>query len=215
MWKRRPTHTHTHSQYTHNSHTHAHLNTNSLTHSQSNLHTHTQVCEKTVAKLLDLLDQNSVLIQVEMATTLDAMKPFVKATYTNEGDGGNLPFDTWDRVQELFQHIRNFRDGLHPNLTDYVNARFTSAGQDVMTAEQGTPQHTKQFSLLFFVAANARLLLDIGERAAETAFKWFELKMEEAQIASQLEMWKTARYCDPRKVASLAQVLFCFLFTCF
>ena len=56
---------------------------------QSFLETHTEISPATRGKLLSMLrdDEERKCLMVELAATIDAATPFVKATYNLEGDG--------------------------------------------------------------------------------------------------------------------------------
>lgn len=60
----------------------------------------------TTAKLLRIIDDQPTYrkFKVELATTVDAMLPFVKATYSLEGDGP-LALQAYQIVSSLYNHI--------------------------------------------------------------------------------------------------------------
>jgi len=60
----------------------------------------------TTAKLLRIIDDQPTYrkFKVELATTVDAMQPFVKATYSLEGDGP-LALQAYQIVSSLYNHI--------------------------------------------------------------------------------------------------------------
>lgn len=67
-----------------------------------------QIPEVTARKLQDILNdqQKLALLKVELAITVDAMKPFVQSAYQLEGDG-SLCLQAYQIVRKLEAEIRN------------------------------------------------------------------------------------------------------------
>lgn len=67
-----------------------------------------QIPEVTARKLQDILNdqQKLALLKVELAITVDAMKPFVQSTYQLEGDG-SLRLQAYQIVRKLEAEMRN------------------------------------------------------------------------------------------------------------
>ena len=67
-----------------------------------------QIPKVTARKLQDILNdqQKLALLKVELAITVDAMKPFVQSTYQLEGDG-SLSFQAYQIVRKLEAEMRN------------------------------------------------------------------------------------------------------------
>ena len=67
-----------------------------------------QIPEVTARKLQDILNdqQKLALLKVELAITVDAMKPFVQSTYQLEGDG-SLCLQAYQIVRKLEAEMRN------------------------------------------------------------------------------------------------------------
>ena len=145
--------------------------------------TERKICPKSSKKAQEDQKKKTVEIEVELGAYIDGIRPFVETTYTLEGDGGNLPFDTWTKIDSLYKHINNFRAGTHPNLSAILRKKFQPDGGPIVGAN--------------LTAYNA--IVDYGRKCIEPAFKWFEAKFAEEDMAAQLEMFKAARMCDPRQ----------------
>ena len=67
-----------------------------------------QIPEVTAGKPQDILNdqQKLALLKVELAITVDAMKPFVQSTYQLEGDG-SLCLQAYQIVRKLEAEMRN------------------------------------------------------------------------------------------------------------
>ena len=67
-----------------------------------------QIPEVTTRKLQDILNeqQKLALLKVELAITVDAMKPFVQSTYQLEGDGSRC-LQAYQIVRKLEAEMRN------------------------------------------------------------------------------------------------------------
>ena len=67
-----------------------------------------QIPEVTARKLQDILNdqQKLALLKVELAITVDAMKPFVQSIYQLEGDG-SLCLQAYQIVRKLEAEMRN------------------------------------------------------------------------------------------------------------
>jgi hypothetical protein len=133
-----------------------------------------KISSTTAPRALALLVAEPNMIYVQLASFIDAMEPFVKATYTLEGDESNLPFDTYAILNNLSQHIAVFRAGTHPNLSSVVAS-------------------------LAMQESVADLFVKVGRVCAEGAFNWYEEKYDEPDLKAQVDMFKSARLCDPRQ----------------
>ena len=112
-------------------------------------------------------------LHMELAITVDAMEPFVKATYRLEGDGP-LMLKAYEDVDTLSTWILNQH---YPN---------TKAAAKTLTT---TP-------------AQQRQLLDYAESCVEPAYKYFEDKFEGA-LKPIVQVFKYARFFDPSKIGEL------------
>ena len=130
----------------------------------------------TTAKLLRIIDDQPTYwkFKVELATTVDAMLPFVKATYSLEGDGP-LALQAYQIVSSLYHHISLQH---YPNL----NAVARQLSQGSVTRENQ--------------------LVAYGHACCAPAYAFFKAKFDE-ELRLNLFAFKTARYFSPTKVNEL------------
>lgn len=130
----------------------------------------------TTAKLLRIIvDQPTYRkFKVELATTVDAMLPFVKATYSLEGDGP-LALQAYQIVSLLYNHISM---QYYPNLV----AVARQLSQDSVTRENQLVAH--------------------GDACCVPAYDFFKAKFDK-ELQPNLIGFKSARYFSPMKVNEL------------
>jgi hypothetical protein len=83
-----------------------------------------KICPKTAPKALQMIRSGELGIRIELASFIDALEPFVKATYTLEGDGSNLPFDTYNIIHNLSHQSAIFQELTHPILSGASVVRY-------------------------------------------------------------------------------------------
>ena len=126
-------------------------------------------------KLLQVLDDlpQCRKLQMELAITIDAGEPFVKATYHLEGDGP-LVFTVYEEISKLLATISNEH---YPNVVAIAN-KLTS------------------------VPTLRNQLVKYAKACVKSGFEYFERKIRN-DLAVQLAIFKHARMFDPAKVADL------------
>ena len=133
----------------------------------------------TTTKMTNILNSssNSQKLKIELAVTLDAMDPFVRATYKLEGDGP-LSITAYECVRSLYTHIsvRNFRN---------VNAVARQlAGGNRMLEKQ---------------------LVTYASRCVDPAFEYFSTKFDN-DLETAMQAFKVARFFCPIKISELKPI---------
>ena len=126
-------------------------------------------------KLLEILDdppQRRKLV-MELAITVDAGEPFVRATYCLEGDGP-LVFTVYEELTNLHATIANEH---YPTV--------------VAVAKDLTPVHSLNDQLLNY-----------AKECVKPAYKYFKQKFEE-DLAVPVSVFKCARLFDPSKIVDI------------
>lgn len=111
---------------------------------------------------------------IELAITVDAVEPFVKATYFLEGDGP-LVFDCYETVFGLTLFIIT---AYYPN----TNAVISSLASENKEAQQRLSHYAVE--------------------CVKPGYDYFESKFEE-ELKPAVMIFKAARYFDPHKVLQL------------
>ena len=114
---------------------------------------------------------------MEIAITVDAMEPFVKATYALEGDGA-LALVAYERVSMLYSVI---------STEHYANMRAV-----VKKLSGSDPVHEQQ-------------LVAYAEACVEPAYSYFQAKFDN-DLKPTLLAFKVARYFSPLKVRKIKPV---------
>lgn len=130
----------------------------------------------TTARLLRIIEDQPTYrkFKVELATTVDAMLPFVKATYSLEGDGP-LALQAYQIVSSLYNHISLQH---YPNLVAVAHQ-----------LSQGSV--TKENQLLAY-----------GHASCAPVYAFFKAKFDN-ELRPNLLAFKSARYFSPTKVNEL------------
>ena len=110
---------------------------------------------------------------MEIAITVDAMEPFVKATYNLEGDGPLL-FKAYEEISTL----------------------------TVCTSVKHYPKSKTVENNLGSTASQQQLLLDYAENCVKLAYNYFKQKFE-VELKPLVGIFKYARFFDPTKVGEL------------
>ena len=130
----------------------------------------------TSSKLLDILNDSAKnrKLKIELAITVDAMEPFVKATYVLEGDGA-LALVTYEHLSALFSATSNEH---YPN----VNAIAKElSGGDAVREQQ---------------------LVAYAKACVEPAYSYFRTKFNE-NLKPAVDAFKAARFFSPSKCSEL------------
>ena len=127
-------------------------------------------------KLQEILDDppSNRMLQVELAITVDAGEPFVKATYRLEGDGP-LVLSAYEEIAALRVAISN---QYYPN----TNAVATKLSSNRPTLKQQ--------------------LLDYGKVCVKAAYEYFHQKFD-INLKEAVSIFKQARFFDPAKIGEL------------
>ena len=112
-------------------------------------------------------------LMIELAMTIDAGEPFVKATYCLEGDGP-LIFSAYEEIKAL---ERGIEVQYYPNTNAVANSLTTD------------PSRRKQ-------------LVDYGKACVKPADEYFRQKFQN-DLKLQLSVFQYTRYFDPSKVCDL------------
>lgn len=133
----------------------------------------------TTTKMTNILNNaaNSRKLKIELALTVDAMLPFVKATYYLEGDGP-LSLTAYECVRSLYAHI-SVRD--FPNVK--ATARHLAAGNST---------HEQQ-------------LLTYALGCVDPAFEYFTTKFDN-DLQTAMQAFKVMRFFSPTKIIELNPV---------
>lgn len=136
----------------------------------------TELPVATTKKMVDVLNDPSQCrkLKMELAMTVDAMEPFVKATYALESDRV-LSLVTYERISALHCHILASH---HPNVT--AVAKHLANGNNT----------------------NEQMLVNYAKNCVKPAYNYFKEKFDH-DLQSTLELFKTARYFSPSKVSEL------------
>ena len=134
-----------------------------------------QALPPTRLKLLELLDDPPThrKLKIELAITVDAGEPFVKATYQLEGDGP-LVFSAYDEICNLRATISN---EYYPNVS--------AVAKDLST-----------------VSSQSTQLMKYAKLCVKPAYEYFEEKFSE-DLAIALSLFKCACLFDPSKVVDI------------
>ena len=119
-------------------------------------------------------------LKMEMAATVDAMEPFVKATYFLEGDGP-LALHAYERVSLLFSAVSTQH---YPNVVSIAKA-----------LSNGNSSHEQQ-------------LLAYAESWIQPAYAYFREKFEN-DLKPALDVLKAARFFLPPSLMKLLQISTC------
>ena len=130
----------------------------------------------TTSKLLEILRDpaNCRKLKMEIAITVDAMEPFVKATYTLEGDGA-LALVAYERVSMLYSVI---------STEHYPNVKAVAK-----QLSGGDPAREQQ-------------LMMYAKSCVEPAYDYFKEKFDN-ELKAPLVAYKAARYFSPTKLNEL------------
>ena len=113
-------------------------------------------------------------LQIELAVTLDAMQPFVKATYTLEGDG-TLALKAYGRLDALYQSVVLEH---YPNVT--AKAKQLSGGNTV---------HEQQ-------------LITFAKECVKPAYHYFKQKFDN-DLQHLIGAFKGAQFFSPSRISAL------------
>ena len=130
----------------------------------------------TTRKLLSIIDDAASLrkLKIELAATVDAMEPFVKATYDLEGDGPLILY-AYQKISSLYAHITLEH---HPNIL--------AVADDLA---QGSGSHKAQ-------------LINYTKTFYHPAYSYFKEKFDK-DLKKAIEAFKAARYFLPSKIDEL------------
>ncbi|CAB4023964.1 RNA-directed DNA polymerase from transposon BS [Paramuricea clavata] len=133
----------------------------------------------TTRKLLDIIANSEAKLKIEIAATVDAGEPFVKKTYSLEGDGP-LVLEAYDAIIELANCVRLMH---MPNVTQISSELAATDGPDQRDQEQWQ---------------------DYACQCVQPGFNYFLDTFANADNLSQpLSCFKAARLVDPRRVNDL------------
>ncbi|CAB4043690.1 RNA-directed DNA polymerase from transposon BS, partial [Paramuricea clavata] len=133
----------------------------------------------TTRKLLDIIANSEAKLKIEIAATVDAGEPFVKKTYSLEGDGP-LVLEAHDAIIELENCVRLMH---MPNVTQISSELAATDGPDQRDQEQWQ---------------------DYACQCVQPGFNYFLDTFANADNLSQpLSCFKAARLVDPRRVNDL------------
>ena len=138
-----------------------------------------QIPEVTVRKLQDILNdqQKLALLKVELAITVDAMKPFVQSTYQLEGDG-SLCLQAYQIVRKLEAEMRN----LHfPNCSAVI--------RNIANGNIALQRQSEAYAMA----------------CIQPAYDYFASKFlnNGDQLQPAVEIFKAARLFNPTKIAEI------------
>ncbi|CAB3995445.1 RNA-directed DNA polymerase from transposon BS [Paramuricea clavata] len=133
----------------------------------------------TTRKLLDIIANSEAKLKIEIAATVNAGEPFVKKTYSLEGDGP-LVLEAYDAIIELENCVRLMH---MPNVTQISSELAATDGPDQRDQEQWQ---------------------DYACQCVQPGFNYFLDTFANADNLSQpLSCFKAARLVDPRRVNDL------------
>ena len=142
------------------------------------LEKHDEIAPITRAKLLELLNdaRKKAFLQMELASVVDAGEPFVKSTYTLEGDGP-LVFKCYDHIQILIAGIDNPH---YPNVI--------ALAQRLSTRTHTTQQWTQY-----------------ATRCVQPGIDYFKSKFcsDSSQLKDTLDAFKAARLFVPHRLVEM------------
>lgn len=138
-----------------------------------------QIPEVTARKLQDILNdqQKLALLKVELAITVDAMKPFVQSTYQLEGDG-SLCLQAYQIVRKLEAEMRN----LHfPNCSAVI--------RNIANGNIALQRQSEAYAMA----------------CIQPAYDYFASKFlsNGDQLQPAVEIFKAARLFNPTKIAEI------------
>ena len=138
-----------------------------------------QIPEVTARKLQDILNdqQKLALLKVELAITVDAMKPFVQSTYQLEGDG-SLCLQAYQIVRKLEAEMRN----LHfPNCSAVI--------RNIANGNIALQRQSEAYAMV----------------CIQPAYDYFASKFlnNGDQLQPAVEIFKAARLFNPTKIAEI------------
>ena len=130
----------------------------------------------TTGKLLAILEDPPKCrkLKMELSMTVDAMEPFVKVTYTLEGDGP-IALTAYEQMSTLYSHISA---AYYPN----VNALARHQSEGISSREQQLLVYAKQCVTL--------------------AYTYFKAEFDN-DLKPTLDAFKAACFFSPSKVAEL------------
>lgn len=130
----------------------------------------------TTSKLLRIVNDQPACrkLKLEMAITVDSMKPFVKATYLMEGDGP-LAVVAYQHLSLLSNHIATQH---YPNVS--------ALAQQLASGNQSHEQQA----------------ISYAKACCNTAYSYFKEKMDN-DLQPLVQAFKAARYLSPSKVNEL------------
>ena len=130
----------------------------------------------TTGKLLEILSDPAKArkLRIEIAVTVDAMEPFVKATYKLEGDGA-LSLVAYDQLSMLYAQVST---QYYPNVVAMAKE-----------VAHGNTAHEQQLKLY-------------AEVCAQPAYDYFKSKFDN-DLKPVLDAFKAARYFSPSKFDEL------------
>ena len=116
-------------------------------------------------------DPKTRKLKMELAATVDYMEPFVKATYTLEGDGF-LALEAYEHLAALYNSVTSKHA---PNVT-------------AMAKEQGRGNPVQE-----------RQLQDYADACVKPAFEYFKVKFDQ-DLKPAMMAFKAARYFSPLNI---------------
>ena len=134
------------------------------------------VTSSSAKSMLEILQDppKSRKLQIELAITMDAMDPFVRATYLLEGDGP-LALSTYERLMTLVQAM---------NTEHYPNVAAVAR-----KLANGDPRHEQQ-------------LITYAKSCVSAAYAYFKGKFER-DLQPAVLAFKAARFFSPHKICEL------------
>ena len=125
---------------------------------------------------MEVLDDPAITrkLKIEIATTVDAMEPFVKATYKLEGDGP-LSLEAYQQLSILFASVSTQH---YPNVAAVAKAEANGN------------------------ASREQQLLDYSKACVQPAYDYFYLKFNN-DLKPALDSFKAARLFSPFKLHEL------------
>ena len=131
---------------------------------------------RTSTKFLQVLDDPAKTrkLKIKIATTVDAMEPFIKATYKLEGDG-LLSLEAYQQLSILFASVSTQH---YPNIAAVAKAEAN-----------GNASHEQQ-------------LLDYSKACVHPAYDYFYLKFNN-DLKPVLDVFKAAHLFSPFKFHEL------------
>ena len=148
----------------------------------ADLNTSGNVAPATARKLLDVIANSESKLRIEIAATVDAAEPFVKKTYSLEGDGP-LVVTVYDSIKELENCVRLMH---MPNVNGIASDLATIVETDLQKQ-----QLLQQWQ-------------DYACQCVQPGFNYFNATFASVDnLSHPMCCFKAARLVDPRKVNDL------------